>query len=165
MDAQIPIVDEHDQVITHIPRKDVTANDIFRASGLWLENSKDEVLIAQRKLTKPNDPGLWGPAASGTVEKGETYESNVIKEAEEELGLTRIQPVFVDKLFQASPRKQFCAVFKVVCEYPAERFVIQEDEVEQIRWIAKAQLKQEFQENPKLFVPSMHAFIALFITR
>ena len=33
-------------------------------------------------------PEVWGPAVSGTNEEGETYDSNIIKEAQEEIGLT-----------------------------------------------------------------------------
>ena len=56
-------------------------------SSLWVMNSKGEVLLAQRVFDKKHDPGKWGPAVAGTVEKGEDYDSNMLKEAGEEVGL------------------------------------------------------------------------------
>ncbi len=84
---QIPIVNEQDEIIGYKDRKDRNLVDITRVSALWITNEDGEILLAQRGLNKTHSPGLWGPAVAGTVEEGETYESNIIKEAEEEIGL------------------------------------------------------------------------------
>lgn len=83
------IVNENDEIIGHKLREEVDPkNDIYRVSALWVTNSAGDVLIAQRKLTKKHAPGKWEPAVAGTVEKGETDESNIYKEAQEEIGLS-----------------------------------------------------------------------------
>ncbi|MFA6422790.1 MAG: NUDIX domain-containing protein, partial [Candidatus Buchananbacteria bacterium] len=85
--AKIIIVNENDEAIGHKERNELDFSDIYRVSGLWITNLKGEILLAQRAFTKNHDPGKWGPAAAGTVEEGEDYETNILKEAEEELGL------------------------------------------------------------------------------
>ena len=61
------------------------------SAGLLLKQSLPDlrVLIVERQTAfdKKYDPGKWGPSAAGTVEEGETYQSNIIKELQEEIGL------------------------------------------------------------------------------
>lgn len=87
---KIVIVDDKDNIICYKNRSEVRQEDIYRVSALWIINTKGEILLAKRALTKAHDPGKWGPAVAGTVEEGETYKTNIIKEAEEELGLKLI---------------------------------------------------------------------------
>lgn len=94
---RIPIVNEQDEIIGYKDRKDRNTVDITRITGLWLWNEKGEVLLAQRALSKDINPGLWGPAVAGTVEEGETYESNIIKEAEEGNRLERFKASYRSK--------------------------------------------------------------------
>lgn len=80
MDRLYQVVNDSDEVIGHKFRNDIDfVKDIYRVAALWLTNSQGQVLIAQRLLTKDKDPGKWGPAAAGTLEKDETYESNIYK--------------------------------------------------------------------------------------
>jgi isopentenyldiphosphate isomerase len=84
---KIIIVNEKDEIIGFKERSKVKTDDIYRVSALWAENAKGDILMAQRAFSKMNSPGKWGPAVAGTVEEGETYDSNITKEAEEEIGL------------------------------------------------------------------------------
>lgn len=95
----VTIVDEQDNILGVKARDDLGSKDIVRISVLWIENSKGQVLLQQRSLAKKTGPGKWGPAVAGTVESHETYASNIIKEAEEEIGLTGITPIEVGKHF------------------------------------------------------------------
>ena len=61
------------------------------------------MLIAPRVLTNDKDPGKWGPAAGGTLEISETYESNAYKEAEEEIGLTGVEFILGPKMKFTTP--------------------------------------------------------------
>jgi len=85
--TKIIIVDENDKIIGYKERGTLNFRDIYRVSALQVKNSVGQILLAQRKLTKKKNPGKWGPAVAGTNDEGETYESNIIKEAEEEIGL------------------------------------------------------------------------------
>ncbi len=82
MSEEISIVDENDNIITCKFRKCLTPKDIYRVSALWIKNSKGEILLAKRVLTKLHNPGKWGSAVEGTVPKGESYKETLIREAE-----------------------------------------------------------------------------------
>ncbi len=154
------IVDEADNVLTYKHWSEVNYdNDIYRVATLWIENSNSEVLIAQRKWTKTKDPGKWGPAAAGTVEQGETYETNIYKEAEEEIGLTGLPFEFVAKYKVENPRKYYNSLYKATVDWPIENFVIQEDEVEQITWMPKNEFLEDYSNNPDKYIPSMKLLI------
>lgn len=156
------VVDKNDELVGHKLRDEIDFNnDIYRISALWLTNSKDEVLMAQRVWTKDKDPGKWGPAAAGTLEEGETYETNIYKEAEEEIGLKGVTLELGPKQYFDSPRQAFCQWFKGVTDKSPDEFILQEEEVEQVAWVPKAQLKKDVAENPDKYVPSMSEVLAL----
>jgi isopentenyldiphosphate isomerase len=151
---KIIIVDEEDTPISLKFRNEIDYSvDNYRWSSIWITNSKGEVLMAQRKLSRDKDPGIWGPAVSGTVEEGETYESNAYKEAEEELGLTGINLDLGPKERMTVPRKSFGQWFVCKVDKSANEFTPQEDEVEQIAWIAKEELLIDVKNNPNKYTP------------
>jgi isopentenyl-diphosphate delta-isomerase len=154
------VVNDKDEVIGHKLRQEIDwKNDIYRISALWLTNSKGEALLAQRLLTKDKDPGKWGPAAAGTLEKGETYEANIYKEAAEEIGLTGVKFSKGPKQRFHTPRQAFCQWYMGVCDLPADKFVLQPEEVEQVRWISFTELEQDVSNHPSKYVPSMQLIL------
>lgn len=153
----ISIVDENDEVITVKPRDEIKAIDIIRVSVLWVEDESGEnVLLHQRAHTKKFDPGLWGPAVAGTVESHETYLQNIIKEAEEEIGLKGIYPEEVKKLPFTRPDGNTGRIFTCyrVRVDKETHFTKKDDEVAQLKWFNKKDLLTEITANPDKFVPS-----------
>ncbi len=159
----IQIVDENDQLVGHKDRSEIDhKNDIYRATALWVSNSQGEVLIAQRKLTKENDPGKWGPAVSGTVDESETYKDNVYKEAEEEIGL-------VDEAFKEGPKIRvtnstnfFCQCFSAKLDKEIEEFRLQKEEVEQVKWLSIDELERDVSDKANKYVPTMPQILKAF---
>ena len=147
---KIPIVNEQDEIIGYKDRKDRNFVDITRATGLWITDPEGNILLARRGLQKTHSPGLWGPAVSGTVEEGETYESNIIKEAEEEIGLKNITPKLERKYLRESTHKYFAQWFTLVISHET-KLTIREDEVEQIKWFSVDELKREVKANQSHF--------------
>ena len=117
----------------------------------------------QRKITKDKDPGKWGPAVSGTVEQDETYESNIYKEAEEEIGLTGVKFKIGPKQKIYKARKFHVQWFLINIDRNINEFKIQEDEVEQLAWKSKDELLSEIKENPEMYVPAMPDIVNLLI--
>lgn len=161
MNPQVILVDHNDNAIGAIDRSEITSVDFFRVAALWLTDQYGNILIAQRKLDKLNDPGKWGPAVAGTIEVGETYESNIYKEAEEELGLIGLD-------FHPGPiqlvehtRSFHCHWFTSVAdqEYP---FKLQPEEVEKVAWISPEDLHYEITNHPEKYIHSMYESIRLF---
>jgi isopentenyldiphosphate isomerase len=153
----VSVVDENDIVIATKPRSELTQTDIVRVSVLWLENGRGEVLLQQRSFTKKADPGLWGPAVAGTVEAHETYLANIIKESEEEIGLTDFTPIEVGKRLRAESDGHYGRMFtfyKAIVDKDISEFKIAEDEVESIAWFDKAWVVSDVKNNPRAYVPS-----------
>lgn len=122
--SKIIIVNENDEIIGCKERGEINQSDIYRVSALWIQNPKGDVLLAQRKLTEDNDPGKWGPAVAGTNDEGETYESNIIKEAEEEIGLKDCDFQKIDKVRISGKYNFFCQRFLLITDKEIGDFTI-----------------------------------------
>jgi len=160
--AKIIIVNENDEIIGSKERGTLNQSDIYRVSALWIQNSKGEILLAQRSFNKKNHPGKWGPAVAGTIDEGESYESNIIKEAEEEIGLKNhhFQKSFHN--FNDGEHKHFTQWFFALVDKNIEEFTIQKEEVEKIKWFVKEDLIKELNGSPDKFLKSMKDCINFF---
>ena len=154
MDAII-IVDDKDSMIGIKERESITKKDIYRVSVLWVTNSKGEILLARRSFNKTHSPGKWGPAVSGTVEKNETYDSNIIKETEEEIGLKNIKPQKGLKIKMTTRYNYFCQWYFIKINRSLDKFKIQESEVAEIKWFSREELSRKINENQDEFIQSV----------
>jgi isopentenyl-diphosphate delta-isomerase len=163
-DELIPVVDEQDNIVDYKRRSEIVKEDIYRVSALWIENSKGQVLLAQRAFSKKNDPGKWGPAVAGTVEKGETYESNIIKEAEEELDIINVKFTMpFEKIRHSGEHNFFAQYFLAVIDKDLDEFNFDKREVNDIKWFDREELKHEIELNPDRFLKSLTVRINLFV--
>lgn len=155
---KVIIVDEKDNEIGVKPFTEIDyETEIYRVSAVWIQNAKNELLLAQRAFTKLHSPGAWGPSAAGTLEVGETYDENIIKEVQEELGVSLDLKDLVKgkKLLTVSKnpdRKYFTQWYSAIVDKPIEKFTIQKEEVEAIRWISKEDLLAELTVDPEKFL-------------
>jgi len=155
---RIIIVNENDEIIGYKDRRQVTRNDIYRVSALWIKNSKGEYLLAQRSFDKVHNPGQWGPAVAGTIEEGETYESNIVKEAEEEIGLKNFDYHIAGKSRRTGRLERynfFCQWFVALLDRKVEDFHIDHSEVEQLRWYSRAELEEKIRSRTTKFFSSL----------
>jgi len=149
-DIQI-IVDENDVVIDYKARKDIISDDIYRVSCLWITNSSWDILLALRGFLKNNNPGMWWSAVAGTVEKWESYEENIYKEAEEEIGLKEIKLVEWKKVRHTWQHNFFCQWYTLNIDKNISEFTKEEEQVEAIRWFSQAEIKNLIQKSPNIF--------------
>ena len=159
-------VNDQDEVLGWITPEQRADHHIYRVSALWLTNSQGDILIAQRNPNMNNSGGLWGPAAAGTVEAGESYHDNIVKEAAEEIGLTGIEftpgpKVFIGK--DEPGRTYFCKWFFATCDWPVEQFVLEPEEVSAIRLLSPAKLKSDIKDHPEYYLQGAHRWIGRFI--
>ena len=153
--TKIIIVNDQDEIIDAKDRDALNPQDIYRVSALWITNSRDEILLAQRHHNKKHNPMKWGPAVAGTVEEGETYEENIIKEAEEELGLKNIKPVLSRKTKSDQKYIHFTQLYTLKLDKDIKEFKIQEDELEGIKWFTPKELEQDLKEHSEIFLSSV----------
>lgn len=161
------IVDENDSPIGSRHWRDMQYEDIYRVSALWLTDRKSgDILLAQRRWDKQNDPGKWASAVAGTVEVGETYKGNIVKETAEEIGLSNLDFRRGPKTFTDDGKhKFFCQWFLADVDKDKTKIEFQKEEVEAIAWMPKKDLIEEVKKIPQKYVPSMPANLkALSIT-
>ncbi|GBE19961.1 MAG TPA: NUDIX hydrolase [Candidatus Pacearchaeota archaeon] len=153
---EITIVEDSDNIIGFKERERLNPQDIYRVSALWIKNTEGKILLAKRAYTKKKHPGLWGPAVAGTIAKDETYEQNIIKEAEEELGLLSIKLKKGPKQRVASQDyNHFTQWFFLIIDKDSEDFVIDKKEVAEIRWFTKGELLGLVKNNPSGVINSI----------
>lgn len=155
----VQIVNKNDELIGHCNRLERPAGAIYRVSALWIENSEYEVLLAQRGLTKKMHPGVWSTAVAGTVDKGETYEENILKETEEEIGITLtiddIVPIY--KRFNDIPGNEYFSThYLYLTDRDISEFTKEEGEVEALKWMPYDELEQDVREHPERYTPGFY---------
>jgi len=158
------VVDDQDNILGYKKSGDVV-DERIRITAIWIENSQGQVLIAQRHHSKRLHPLLWGPSAAGTVEKGENYLVCAQRELFEELGVSNASlQEFSKQIYQYREvnGKRACMWYRLTLDYPTEKFILQEDEVEQIKWVEKTWLVQDLTDNPSNYVPSSKTWPKLF---
>ena len=158
----IIIVDEYDKVIEVKERNNIDyKNDIYRVSALWIKNSKGQILLARRAYSKKQNPGRWGPAVAGTIEEGETYDSNIIKEAEEELGLKNIKPKKGFKELVRGKYNHFTQWFYLRLDKDLVEFKYSKEEISEIGWFTKQEVINIINTNSDEVLEEMKKWINL----
>ena len=151
---RVVTVDADDKPIGIKLREDITRDDLYRASAIWITNPRDEILIAQRAFVKKHSPGLWGTAVAGTFEEGEEYFDNALKEASEELGLTIPPHELIEgpKWLVEGTHRFFCQWYSYRADIPIASLSYQPEEVAAARWISADELRTALKEKPHEFV-------------
>ena len=148
---KIPIVDENDNIIGIKDREDRKPSDITRVTVIWITDENGNILLQQRKFNKRVGSGKWGPGVTGTVEDGETYESNAYKELEEEIGIKNI-PLTESKNFfgENTTGKRFAQLY--LCQISSKQILTpQESEVEKLEWFSKEEFMNFYKEKTEEF--------------
>ncbi len=159
---RIVMVDNADNIIGYKERGPLGKDDIYRVSALWIVNSKDEILLAKRHRSKKHHPGKWGPAVAGTVDEGETYELNITKEAEEELGLKNIKFELGPKTETNVEYHHFTQWYTLTLDKDPKDFQLQVDEVEEVKWFNPKDLEKQIQKHPENFLPTLETYVNYF---
>ena len=66
-------------------------------------NSRGEIFLQKRSMTKDREPGKWDSSSSGHVDSGEDYDACAVRELREEIGLHVARSMAT----KASPPKAF----------------------------------------------------------
>lgn len=165
MAESIIFVDENDIPIGVGTREEAWAKGIHvRIVRAVLKDENGRILSQRRSVEKKSYPNRWTDSASGHVDEGDTYESAISRELEEELGL-EAELIFLGKFASKDTTDgktilEFNAVYEGRIDSSAS-LNLQVSEVSDTRWYELSELKQLMQEDPDSFTPG---FIEL-ITR
>ncbi|MEN8724141.1 MAG: NUDIX domain-containing protein, partial [Lentimonas sp.] len=82
------VVDAEDTVLRIETRSVVHREKLFhRAVHVFVFNTKGELYLQRRSMTKDTAPGKWVSSCSGHVDSGEEYDQAAPRELGEEIGL------------------------------------------------------------------------------
>jgi isopentenyldiphosphate isomerase len=119
-----------------------------RSTNIFVMNSKGEILCHQRSMQKERMPGVWSTHLGGHVSVDETYETNALKELEEESGITvkpeELIPWRTTKLDHA---RLWVREYVVLTDKEIHELVPQPGEVDQFSWMAPSHIIEAAKDN------------------
>lgn len=156
------VVNERDEVIGHQPRSEVHRLGLLhRAVHVFVFNSRGEVFLQKRSMSKDREPGKWDSSTSGHVDSGEDYDACAVRELREEIGL--IIPKTPERLFKigacTETDQEFVWVYRCEAEGP---FRLHPDEIERGEWFAPEAVTRWVAERPKDFASAFRVIWSKF---
>jgi isopentenyl-diphosphate delta-isomerase type 1 len=130
------IVDENCKVIGRSSREICHNGSKFLHPVVHIHifNSKNELLLQKRKITKDIQPGKWDTSVGGHIQSGESVESAVLREAMEETGISiNFKNIkFIAKyVFESDIEKEL--VNSYIYKYDG-KIKFQESEIDEVRF-------------------------------
>ena len=159
----LDVVDEHG-----VPTGEVVSRDVahrtgvrHRTSHVWMlrkKNGRLEILAQKRSENKDSHPGCYDISSAGHIPAGEDFVSSALRELEEELGVTAkpedlvycgqrhfaYEKEFYGEMFRDD---QVSNVYYLWCDKEPEEFVLQKEEVSEVRWFAFSELLDAVEKN------------------
>ena len=142
-----------------IVRGEVIPKGMFRlVVHVCVFNAKGELLIQKRQKDKAGWPNLWDVTVGGHVLTGETTQQAAERETREEIGIEiALQGMRPKACF--SFENGFDDWFLLQRELDADALVLQEDEVQKVRWATREEIGQMIDE--ERFIPYHKSLIDL----
>lgn len=136
------IVDQYDRVIGQHSRGKIHQLGLrHRSVSLLVFNDSGQLFLQKRSMKKDYAPGKWGASVSGHVDTGEDYDTAIVREAREELGI--ILPEIPKKLFKLDACRQTEQEFVWIYEYQYQGpFQLHPEEVSDGRWFSIREVNQ-----------------------
>jgi len=114
-----PLVDDQGAVIGKATRTECHSGSflLHPVVHLHLFNTKGELYLQKRSMTKDIQPGKWDTAVGGHIDYGETVEEALYREVREEIGITGFTPSFLKSYtFRSKVEFELVNTFKTVCD-------------------------------------------------
>ena len=130
----------------------------------WVYNSKGEILVQKRAMCKKRYAGFWDMACAGHVDAGESPMDGAIREAKEEIGLdvSKNDIKFMGELIQDEDYWEIGQIFFIKTDKEINEFVLQKDEVEEVKWLKYDAFKKLFYSD--IWAPCSDEYKTLIIS-
>ncbi len=140
-------VDAQDNLLGHLVRSDLRRRGLIgRCTFIFLFNSKGELCVHRRTLSKALYPGFWDTAAGGMVAAGESYAESAARELEEELGVSGVVLNEHDHFFfEDGDSRLWCKSYSAVWD---GLLCLQPEEVMEARFLPIETILSEARQKP-----------------
>ena len=171
-DELIDICDEDNNVIGQAMKSEALAKNLWhRGARILFYNTKGEILIQLRSKDKELFSDRWDVGAAGHVAAGEDYADAAIREAKEELGIEvkkdDLNLLMIEKCqtpWGNIQEKVFAATYLAKFDGYLGELKIQQEEVQEIKFISADSLAAEYKKQPQLFTPYADKYRAKLIS-
>ena len=103
---------------------------------IWIINSRGEILVQKRALTKKKSPGKWDMPSAGHIDAGESCLQGCVRETTEELGINVKKEDFIFlKEFVNQRGWELVQVYLLKKNINIADVKLQKEEVECIKWL------------------------------
>lgn len=145
------VCDEQDRVIGTAPRSVVHARSLLhRAVHIWVWNSRSELMIHLRTVTKDEYPSCYTSSASGHLGQGEDYSTAAARELQEELGLSGSLK-WIGKLpAGAETAFEHTVLYFLTTDEPPQP---DPQEIAEVQFHAVEEIERMVRETPQRFTP------------
>ena len=154
MPEYVVLVDNQDNQIGLMEKQEAHVNPtLHRAFSIFIFNSKNEMLLQQRALTKYHTPGLWTNTCCSHPHDGESLQDATKRRLMEEMGMEcelkeLFSFIYKADVMQGLTEHEFDHVFVGVTDATP---IINKDEVESYRYATIEDIKSEIEKHPENF--------------
>ncbi len=171
------IVDEHGLPIGETVDREVAHSEgiLHRTAHLWLMRKREtgvEILVQKRSANKDSYPSCYDISSAGHIPAGVDFKPSAIRELKEELGLDakeeelhycgtrriRGEREFHGRMFRDN---QVSNVYCIWRDIEPEECTLQEEEVEEVRWIGLEECKERVAAQDPAFCIKMEELLML----
>ncbi len=154
----VVLVDEQNNVVGTTDKATVHTTDtpLHRAFSLFLFNTKNELLITKRAISKKTFPGVWTNTVCGHPRLHETPEDAALRRLSEEMGITHA------KVREVAPYRYRFAdssgiVENEICPicigFSDENPIPDPKEVDEWKWISWEEFLADLVKRPDIYSP------------
>lgn len=159
----LDIVDEMGQPTGETVEREIAHRDGIRhrTAHVWIFRKKDErvqILLQKRSDNKDSDPGCYDISSAGHIPAGVDYIPSALRELKEELGVEIRGEELIycgqrsfrfEKEFHGKPFRdwQVSNVYALWLDKEETEFVLQEEEVSEVRWFDFGDCVEAVREN------------------
>lgn len=150
----IQIVDENGNFTDEIIDKEIAhdKNLLHNEISVFIINDKRQVLLQKRSNNKRFNPNKWGSCA-GHVDAYESLEEAALRELKEEVGLqiskNYLYPFLEKQIFKKDANSHITYLYYTKCNKKEKEFVIQEEELSEVKWFDINQVIEMIKSNDK----------------
>lgn len=112
---------------------------------IWIMNKEGKFLVQKRSKNKKIFPDMWSLTA-GAVDTGETSEEGAIRETKEEIGIN-IEKEEFELILSIKRKHNFLDIWLVRKDIDLKDIVMQEEEVQKVKWVTKEELEEMIKNN------------------